>query len=131
MSEFHNILKKLRESKNVMQKDVANALGISPASYSLYEKGQREPSIAMVTLIANYFHVSVDYLIGIEKSDGLCSMTTFQDEIDDYTQELGEFLYYNPNHKVLFDASMEVKQSDIELAKQMLDRINGKFPKED
>ena len=131
MSEFHNILKKLRESRNVMQKDVANALGISPASYSLYEKGQREPSIDMVTLIADYFHVSVDYLIGIEKSDGLCSMTTFQDEIDDYTQELGEFLYYNPNHKVLFDASMEVKQSDIELAKQMLDRINGKFPKED
>lgn len=128
---FSEKLNDLRKRAGLSQKELADKLGVAQASINYWEKGQRTPSIDMVALIADYFHVSFDYLIGIEKSDGLCSMTTFQDEIDDYTQELGEFLYYNPNHKVLFDASMEVKQSDIEFAKQMLDRINGKFSKED
>ena len=53
----------------------------------------------------------------------------FRDEFElgRYTQLIGEFLYYNHDHKQLFDAVMEVKQSDIELTKLMLDKINGKF----
>ena len=131
MPNFTDRLKQLRVQNNITQKKLADILNVSQNAVYNWENGKCEPSIDMLKKIANYFDVSFDYLIGLEKSDGLCSMTTFQDEIDDYTQELGEFLYYNPNHKVLFDASMEVKQSDIEFAKQMLDRINGKFSKED
>lgn len=54
------------------------------------------------------------------------TIQTDTDVIAEYVNELGEFLYYNPKHKELFDASMEVKPTDVELAKQMLDRINGK-----
>ncbi len=72
MSEFFNILKKLRESKGLMQKEVAEDLGISPAAYSLYEKGQREPKFDFLEKIANYFGVTIDYLMtGMEKTKTL------------------------------------------------------------
>ncbi len=66
-----------------------------------------------------------------DKEESLCDMTTFHDEIDEYTHELGEFLYYNPEHKQLFDASMEVKQADLHLATEMLNLINGRFIEKD
>ena len=56
----------------------------------------------------------------------------FQHEADqinffnNYLQELGEFLYYNPHHKELFDASMDIKEADVDLATEMLNRISGK-----
>lgn len=63
MSEFYNMLRKLREQKKLTQKEVAAALNISPAAYSLYEKGQREPKYDMLEKIANFFGVSIGYLL--------------------------------------------------------------------
>ena len=51
--------------------------------------------------------------------------------LNSYTQELGEFLYHNPHHKQLFDASMNVNEPDVDLATEMLNRISGKHQKED
>lgn len=67
MSEFYNVLRKLREEKGLTQKEVATALNISPAAYSLYEKGLREPKYDMLEKIAEYFGVSVGYLMTGDK----------------------------------------------------------------
>ena len=124
---FSDKLYKLRISKGISQKELAEGLGVAQSSINYWEKGQRDPSITVVKKIAEYFCVSIDYLMGIsDKEERLCDLTTFTDEIDSYTQELGEFLYYNPKHKELFDASMEVKPKDVEFATEMLNRINGK-----
>ena len=123
---FSEKLYDLRKQSGLSQKELAEKLGVAQASINYWEKGQRTPSIDMVALIADYFKVSFNYLMGLESIDRLCGMTTFEDELDDYTQELGEFLYYNPNHKPLFDSVMEIKPKDVELAQQLLDRINGK-----
>lgn len=124
--DFSEKLYDLRKQSGLSQKELAKKLGVAQASINYWEKGQRTPSIDMVYLIASYFGVSVDYLLGLEMSNGLCGMTTFVDEIDYYTEELGKFLYYNPEHKPLFDSVMEVKSTDVTLIKQILDRINGK-----
>lgn len=60
--EFKNILKALRDNKEISQRDLANYLKISPSNISMYEKGQRNPDIDTLEAIADYFNVSLDYL---------------------------------------------------------------------
>ena len=57
-------LKELRESKGLTQKQVADVIGYSVLSYARYEKVEREPDIATLKKLADYFDVSVDYIIG-------------------------------------------------------------------
>ena len=57
-------LKELRESKRLTQKEVAEIIGYSEISYARYEKGEREPDITTLCKLAEYFNVTVDYLIG-------------------------------------------------------------------
>ena len=57
-------LKELRESRNLTQKQVAEIIGYSVLSYARYEKGEREPDISTLKKLADYFDVSVDYIIG-------------------------------------------------------------------
>lgn len=64
MSEFRIILKTLRKSQGLLQKDIAEKLGISVATYSSYESGSREPSIDRLLEIADFFNVSVSELTG-------------------------------------------------------------------
>lgn len=64
MDNFSNKLKKLRKEKDVKQKDVANVLNISASAYGFYEQGKRTPTSDMFSKLADYFDVSVDYLLG-------------------------------------------------------------------
>ena len=58
----------LRKRAGVSLQKIADDLGVTPQSLSLYEKGQRAININLLKAIAEYFKVSADYLIGIEKS---------------------------------------------------------------
>ena len=53
-----------RQAMKLSQKDVADALGIGRAAYSHYESGRREPNIEMLLKLADFFHVTVDDLLG-------------------------------------------------------------------
>ncbi|CEN31009.1 transcriptional regulator [[Clostridium] sordellii] len=64
MSNLSNRLKLLRNEKNVMQKDIANYLNITTSAYGFYEQGKRTPTPEILSALAEYFDVSVDYLIG-------------------------------------------------------------------
>jgi len=57
-------LKELRKSKGLSQLRLATDLNTTQNTISRYETGEREPGIAELIKIADYFHVSVDYLIG-------------------------------------------------------------------
>lgn len=54
----------LKESQHVLQKDIAAHIGISLRSYQRYEYGEREPSLSVLVALADYFDVSIDYLVG-------------------------------------------------------------------
>ena len=58
-------LKDLREDKDLPQRVVAEALGCSQQVYSNYELGQRDIPTHMLIKIAQYYKVSVDYILGI------------------------------------------------------------------
>lgn len=57
-------IKDIRIRKNLTQADVANALGVSSVVYSRYESGTRQPSIDTIVQLADFFCVTVDYLLG-------------------------------------------------------------------
>lgn len=61
---FSNRLKELRLSKNLTQKQVYEAVGMSAIGYQRYEYGDREPAYQKLIALADYFDVSIDYLVG-------------------------------------------------------------------
>ncbi len=67
MSNFGEILKDLREDKNITQEIVAKYLKVSRATISKYESGNRSPDHDTIKLIAKYFNVTTDYLFGLTK----------------------------------------------------------------
>lgn len=46
--------------------------------------------------------------------------------LDDDARDMAQFLYENPDYKVLFDASRKVKKEDIQFVKEMIDRMSNK-----
>lgn len=66
MSKFANRLRELRKEKNVNQQKLSNYLGYGYTAIANYESGRNEPSIDTICKIADYFDVTVDYLIGHE-----------------------------------------------------------------
>ncbi|QDK70744.1 helix-turn-helix domain-containing protein [Lactococcus protaetiae] len=64
---FTYILKKLRNEKNLTQKQIAEDLGISQPNYQQWESGKRSPSGETLERLADYFQVSTDYLLGRTK----------------------------------------------------------------
>ncbi len=57
-------IKELRKAKGISQLKLAMDLNTSQNTISRYETGEREPGISELIKLADYFHVSVDYLIG-------------------------------------------------------------------
>lgn len=56
-------LKELRVEKGVTHKEVAEVIFCSPLVYSRYERGEREPDIDTLCKLADYFNVTVDYIV--------------------------------------------------------------------
>lgn len=60
-------LKELRKSRNISQQKLAMDLNINQNSVSRYETGEREADYATLIRLADYFNVSLDYLL--ERTD--------------------------------------------------------------
>jgi len=64
MVNFAERLKALRRDKAVTQKSMAEYLGMREQAYQMYEYGKREPNHETTIKLADYFNVSLDYLVG-------------------------------------------------------------------
>lgn len=62
--QFPEILKQLRQNRNLSQKQLAEAIFISPSAVSQYETGNTHPSHETLERIAKFFNVTTDYLFG-------------------------------------------------------------------
>lgn len=63
MDMFSDKLRYLREHQEYTQVDVAQKLGIGQTTYNRYERGLYEPNYETLKRIANFFQVSIDYLL--------------------------------------------------------------------
>lgn len=57
-------IRELRKARRITQLKMALDLDMSQDTISRYESGEREPGIAELIRIADYFRVSIDYLVG-------------------------------------------------------------------
>lgn len=61
---FNDRLKSLRNEKGITQDELSKLTGIKKSSIGMYESGQRVPKYKPLRILADFFHVSTDYLIG-------------------------------------------------------------------
>ncbi|MCE9674894.1 helix-turn-helix domain-containing protein [Paraclostridium bifermentans] len=61
---FADRLKELRCENDMNQSDLAKIIGVSPSTIGMYEQGRRTPDLEVLSKIATYFQVSIDYLLG-------------------------------------------------------------------
>ncbi|MFQ9858706.1 helix-turn-helix domain-containing protein [Evtepia gabavorous] len=66
MEGFPERLRKLRTRREISQKVLAELCGMNKHSIGRYERGEQEPSLQTLIELADFFEVSLDYLLGRE-----------------------------------------------------------------
>ncbi|SFP17364.1 helix-turn-helix domain-containing protein [Salibacterium halotolerans] len=133
--EFKNRLIELRKNKKINQKELAEIIGVARTTYGMYEQGQRTPDYDTLQKIADYFEVSLDYLLGRtnnpttpnEEYDPMEDLKQFF--IDNDLQDAG-FNFYDINEwkKMSREQIQEVKNHWLwvkEKARRMEEEDNG------
>lgn len=65
MAKFSDRLRTLRKERGLSQQELAKQLRcVSKSSVNMYERGEREPNFETLEVIADYFNVDMDYLLG-------------------------------------------------------------------
>lgn len=64
MGNFADTLRRLRKQEGMTQPQLAQRLGISRSTISMYERGEREPDLAQLQRIADLFQADTDQLLG-------------------------------------------------------------------
>lgn len=116
---FAKNLRRLMDINGKNQMDLMNDLDLSSSTVSSWCTGQKFPRMGKIQMLADYFNVMKSDLI--ENKDE--PPETYY--LNDDARELAQFMFENPEYKVLFDASRKVKKDDIEFVKQMIDRMRG------
>lgn len=110
----YDIIKSLCDKKGIAVTALEKELNFGRGSIGKMRKG--DPSAQRLQKIADYFGVSVDYLMTGEEPNALYYL-------NDDALEAAEFLHRNPKYKVLFEASRKVKEEDIDFVKEMIERM--------
>ena len=86
-----NRIRELRENMGLRQVDVANATGIDQKTLSNYETGKTNPDSYSLIQLADFFNVSIDYLVGrinslhvsVDKDDIIKKIDAIKQELND------------------------------------------------
>ncbi|MDR0862833.1 MAG: helix-turn-helix domain-containing protein [Oscillospiraceae bacterium] len=83
---FGENLKKLRREKDLTQEDLARFLNVSFQSVSKWERGETTPDIVTLPVIARYFGVTTDELLGVDKLDDEARKTEYYKRDREYSE---------------------------------------------
>lgn len=67
MKEYWEIIRELREDRDIKQFTIARLLGTTQQVYSRYENGINEMPIRHLKTLCEYYNVSADYILGLKK----------------------------------------------------------------
>lgn len=115
----------LRTKNGYSQDDIANMLGYkSFTTIQKWESGVSEPPLKALKKLSEIFNIDMNDL-----ATKKLSLNINEDNnvyyLDDDARDMAQFLYENPDYKVLFDASRKVKKEDIHFVKEMIDRMSN------
>ena len=115
---MYNIFKKLCDNNNLKPCKLANKLGIHPSTISGWKLGQYKPKTDKLKKIADYFNVSLEYLLGESETpakDGYW--------LDKETADMAQKIFENKDLRLLFDSAVDSKPEDLKLVHDMLLRL--------
>lgn len=117
-----NLLKYLSASDKT-QKEIADAIGVSPQTFNTWCQGIALPRMGKVQLLADYFHINKSDLI--EERDNTSAQTYY---LNDETRQIAQEIFENPDLKSLFDMSRKMTpdrlKAHIEFIRKMHDLEN-------
>ena len=123
MSYLADNIRYLRLKNDMTQEALAMKLGKkSYTTIQKWESGVAEPPIKIASQIADIFGVSLDALTNTDLQ--YKSEPEEHYYLDEDAREYAEFLFRNPQYKVLFDASRTVPAKDIDLVRQLIERFS-------
>lgn len=112
-------IKRLMDLHRKERSDICKDLGFKYTTFTDWINGKTYPRINKIEMMANYFGVSKSELVEDKSID-----TDNSYYLNDDAREMAQFMFDNPEYKVLFDATRNVKKEDIEFVKEMIDRLN-------
>ena len=105
------IIKKLRAENNITQDTLANALGVTPQAISRWESESGYPDIELLPMLADFFSVSTDELLGYKLSEREAELARIKKEIDRLGEvgTIEERLAFARNANSKYPADYEIK----------------------
>ena len=117
-------LKSLRKNMQLTGEEFGAKMNVSKPTVSLWESDKRTPNAEMLQKIANFFDVSVDYLL-----IGKTNTTNDGYYYDSEVAELAEQIKNDPELRILLDAKRNLSKQDmkaiINITKSLLQRERG------
>lgn len=125
-------IRQRREELGMTQTELAERMGYkSRSSINKIENGTNDIVQSKVEKFAKVLDTSIGFLMGWDKMPvvHVAEVKAEKNESDTYyinddAREYAEFLRANPEYKVLFDASRKVKKEDIDLVRQLIDKMS-------
>lgn len=109
---FKDRLKKVRTDNNVTLQSLADSIGLSAGVVGHYEKGRTKPSLESIISIADYFNVSIDYLLGRD-SDNYKNELTLKKNCGELIKKLRDENNYT-RKTLIFMLKAKIKEEDLE-----------------
>lgn len=118
MSKFSQMFRYLRKKNGLTQRELAQKLGLAESTISMYELGKREPEFETAEIIADYFNVDMNFLLGSDKTQ---KGPVYDDEANEIMREM----YERPELRALFKTSKKASADDIHAVDKLLRHMAG------
>ncbi len=122
---FNMKLRTLRKMKGMRQRELAEALGVALSTIAMWETANREPNLAMIRKIADFFSVSIEDLVNddIELEFNRGSTLKNNARFDEEIISLRNMLHTRPEMRMLFSVSKSASKEDIEKAIKIIEAL--------
>ena len=116
-------LRKAVENSGYSQTQLCEITGINKGALSSYLSGRYYPKQQAIEKLSEALNVPIFWLMGYDTESEKDSQEDNSYYIDKEAKELAQFLFENPEYRVLFDAAKDVSAEDLETVKTIIDKF--------
>lgn len=118
---MYEVFEQLLQKYNVTSYKVSKDTGVTQTALSNWKSGRSTPTTKTLQKIADYFGVTIDYLMTGEEKEG-----GERYYLNEETAEMAQTLFENRNLRVLFDAAKDASPEDLKTTYDMLMALKKK-----